>query len=52
MLQLRHPPAYATPLGSCYEAGFDGHLSKPVELSALRQFLTHPKLRKHPPPGS
>ena len=33
----------------CYEAGFDGHLPKPVELNALRQFLAHPKLKK--PPG-
>jgi CheY-like chemotaxis protein len=30
----------------CYEAGFDGHLPKPVELNALRQFLAHPKLLK------
>jgi PAS domain S-box-containing protein len=28
----------------CYEAGFDGHLPKPVELDALRQFLAHPRL--------
>jgi CheY-like chemotaxis protein len=28
----------------CYEAGFDGHLPKPVEWDALRQFLAHPKL--------
>jgi PAS domain S-box-containing protein len=28
----------------CFEAGFDGHLSKPVELEALRQFLAHPRL--------
>lgn len=34
----------------CYEAGFDGHLPKPVELDALRQFLAHPKLRKNPAP--
>jgi CheY-like chemotaxis protein len=33
----------------CYEAGFDGHLPKPVEWDALRQFLAHPKLRKHAP---
>jgi PAS domain S-box-containing protein len=33
----------------CYEAGFDGHLPKPVEWDALRQFLAHPKLLKHPP---
>jgi PAS domain S-box-containing protein len=33
----------------CYEAGFDGHMPKPAELKALRQFLAHPKLRK--PPG-
>ena len=30
----------------CYEAGFDGHLPKPVEWDALRQFLAHPKLQK------
>jgi CheY-like chemotaxis protein len=36
----------------CYEAGFDGHLSKPVEWEALRQFLAHPKLLRHPPSGS
>jgi CheY-like chemotaxis protein len=30
----------------CYEAGFDGHLPKPVEIGALRQFLSHPKLPK------
>jgi CheY-like chemotaxis protein len=30
----------------CHEAGFDGHLPKPVEFSALRQFLAHPKLVK------
>lgn len=30
----------------CYEAGFDGHMPKPVELDALRQFLAHPKLVK------
>jgi CheY-like chemotaxis protein len=28
----------------CYEAGFDGHLPKPVEPDALRQFFVHPKL--------
>jgi PAS domain S-box-containing protein len=28
----------------CYEAGFDGHLPKPVEPEALRQFFVHPKL--------
>ncbi len=33
----------------CYEAGFDGHLSKPVEWDALRQFLAHPKLLRHRP---
>jgi CheY-like chemotaxis protein len=33
----------------CYEAGFDGHLPKPVEWDALRQFLAHPKLRKDAP---
>lgn len=32
----------------CFEAGFDGHLPKPVELDALRQFLAHPKLLKKP----
>jgi PAS domain S-box-containing protein len=36
----------------CYEAGFDGHLPKPVEWDALRQFLAHPKLLRHPPSGS
>jgi CheY-like chemotaxis protein len=36
----------------CYEAGFDGHLPKPVELDALRQFLAHPKLVRGPPSGS
>jgi PAS domain S-box-containing protein len=30
----------------CFEAGFDGHLPKPVDLDALRQFLVHPKLFK------
>jgi CheY-like chemotaxis protein len=33
----------------CYEAGFDGHLPKPVEWDALRQFLAHPKLLRHRP---
>ncbi len=28
----------------CFEAGFDGHMPKPVELDSLRQFLAHPKL--------
>jgi PAS domain S-box-containing protein len=32
----------------CYEAGFDGHLPKPVEWEDLRQFLAHPKLIRHP----
>jgi CheY-like chemotaxis protein/two-component sensor histidine kinase len=32
----------------CYEAGFDGHLPKPPELNALRQFLAHPMLLKKP----
>ena len=36
----------------CYEAGFDGHLPKPVEWEALRQFLAHPKLLRHPPSAS
>jgi CheY-like chemotaxis protein len=36
----------------CYEAGFDGHLPKPVEWEALRQFLAHPKLLRHPLPAS
>jgi len=36
----------------CYEAGFDGHLPKPVEWDALRQFLAHPKLLRHRPSGS
>jgi PAS domain S-box-containing protein len=36
----------------CHEAGFDGHLPKPVEWDALRQFLAHPKLLRHPPSGS
>jgi two-component system CheB/CheR fusion protein len=30
----------------CYEAGFDGHLPKPVEWDFLRQFLAHPKVVK------
>jgi CheY-like chemotaxis protein len=30
----------------CSEAGFDGHLPKPVEPDALRQFLVHPKLAR------
>lgn len=32
----------------CYEVGFDGHLTKPVEFNALRQFLAHPKLPRRP----
>jgi CheY-like chemotaxis protein len=32
----------------CYEAGFDGHLPKPVALDALHQFLAHPKLQRRP----
>jgi CheY-like chemotaxis protein len=36
----------------CYEAGFDGHLPKPVELDALRQFLAHPRLLRLPLWGS
>jgi CheY-like chemotaxis protein len=28
----------------CEEAGFDGHVAKPMEWEALRQFLAHPKL--------
>jgi len=32
----------------CYEAGFDGHLPKPVDLSAVQQFLDHPKLLERP----
>jgi two-component system CheB/CheR fusion protein len=28
----------------CFEAGFDGHMPRPVEPNALRQFLAHPKL--------
>jgi two-component system CheB/CheR fusion protein len=35
----------------CYEAGFDGHMPKPVELSALLQFLAHPKLVRRSPSG-
>jgi len=30
----------------CFEAGFDGHMPKPLESDALRQFLAHPKLLK------
>jgi CheY-like chemotaxis protein len=30
----------------CYEAGFDGHMPKPVDLNVLLQFLAHPKLLK------
>lgn len=30
----------------CHEAGFDGHIPKPVEIDVLRQFLAHPKLLK------
>ncbi len=36
----------------CHEAGFDGHLPKPVEWDALRQFLAHPKLLRHRCSGS
>jgi CheY-like chemotaxis protein len=36
----------------CYEAGFDGHMPKPVEPDALRQFFAHPKLLRNPAPGS
>ncbi len=36
----------------CYEAGFDGHLPKPVEWDALRQFLGHPRLLRQPSSGS
>jgi CheY-like chemotaxis protein len=36
----------------CHEAGFDGHLPKPVEWDALRQFLAHPKLVRRPASGS
>jgi CheY-like chemotaxis protein len=28
------------------EAGFDGHMVKPAEPSALRQFFAHPKLAR------
>jgi PAS domain S-box-containing protein len=35
----------------CYEAGFDGHLPKPLEWDAFRQFLAHPKLSGQSPPG-
>jgi PAS domain S-box-containing protein len=33
----------------CLEAGFDGHLVKPVEADALNQCLVHPKLQPKPP---
>jgi PAS domain S-box-containing protein len=36
----------------CAEAGFDGHLPKPVEWNALRQFLAHPKLVSRTPSGN
>jgi PAS domain S-box-containing protein len=36
----------------CRDAGFDGHLPKPVDCDALRQFLAHPKLVKQPPAAS
>jgi PAS domain S-box-containing protein len=36
----------------CYEAGFDGHLPKPVEWDDLRQFLAHPKLLRRALAGS
>jgi two-component system CheB/CheR fusion protein len=36
----------------CHEAGFDGHLPKPVEWDALRQFLAHPRLLRRPPSAS
>jgi CheY-like chemotaxis protein len=36
----------------CYEAGFDGHMPKPVEPDALRQFFAHPKLLRRSPSGS
>jgi PAS domain S-box-containing protein len=35
----------------CHEAGFDGHLPKPLEWDDLRQFLAHPKLVRPSPPG-
>jgi CheY-like chemotaxis protein len=35
----------------CSEAGFDGHLPKPVDWDALRQFLAHPRLVKQPNAG-
>jgi PAS domain S-box-containing protein len=36
----------------CQEAGFDGHLPKPVDWAALRQFLAHPRLRRRAASGS
>jgi PAS domain S-box-containing protein len=36
----------------CYQAGFNGHLPKPVEWDALRQFLAHPELVRRPPSAS
>jgi PAS domain S-box-containing protein len=36
----------------CYEAGFDGHLPKPVDWDALRQFLAHPRLFRQSSAGS
>ncbi len=36
----------------CFEAGFDGHLPKPVDWEALRQFLAHPRLFKRSSVGS
>src|SRR5262249_43893848 len=36
----------------CYEAGFDGHLPKPVEWDARRQCLADPRLLRHRPAGS
>src|SRR5262249_13809384 len=36
----------------CYAAGFDGHLPKPVDWDALRQFLSHPKLVRRKPSAS
>jgi CheY-like chemotaxis protein len=36
----------------CHEAGFDGHLPKPVERDAVRRFLAHPKLLRHRPAAS
>jgi PAS domain S-box-containing protein len=35
----------------CYEAGFDGHMPKPVELNALQEFLSHPSLLRKPAPS-